>query len=604
MSLSAEKTGESVRKQVEKCRIKWEEIDSDWLTLYIHLNRDLCSNLQEISKYLPERRRGREAGMGSEECMKRHLDVNSDGSNWTFPRVTIDENVKRKLMGAALEVAVKFFFKHFTYTFGGKTYLQIDGGPIGARLTMCVAKLVLQQWKEEYNVILREAQIEEKLSKIYVDDNRCITEYVKAGMRFNEKNKKFEFNEDLVEKDEEVPKLLRTKRELLKAMNSINRDLVFTMEHEDDFEKKRLPTLAFELWSDKTGIRYSYFEKSMRNQILTMKRSSQSENSKFAILTNELRRRFNTVDEKIEDREKIQIVDHFLQQLINSGYSWQQSREVIVSSLKGLLKEEMRRKSSSEKRYRTGEESLETRMKDKLLEATQWYKDKVDKETELDNTPQQKLEGEDRSRTWKEWRRTKRRKKLSEEEKEKKPLEGRKDLIEGVMFVPNTEGSEFAKRLREKLQHFEKFSRIRLKIVERTGEKLVDMLHKSNPWSGERCERKECKSCSSSDEKVWGDCRKRNVVYETECGLCSNVERKEVREKEGGEKEEEMGKKRKRVEKLGSDKLLEKPKVKYIGETSRSSFERFDEHWDDFNNLRIKSHLPKHYVNCHPDKKM
>ena len=87
-----------------------------------------------------------------------------------------------------------------------------------------------------------------------------------------------------------------------------------------------------------------------------------------------------------------------------------------------------------------------------------------------------------------------------------------------------------------------------MKIVERTGEKLVDMLHKSNPWSGERCEREECKSCSSSDEKLWGDCRKRNVVYETECGLCSNTERIEVREKEGGEKEEEVVNKRKRVE--------------------------------------------------------
>ena len=72
-------------------------------------------------------------------------------------------------------------------------------------------------------------------------------------------------------------------------MNSVNRDLVFTMEHEKDFENNRLPTSAFEVWSEREGVRFSYFEESMRKQILKMKRSSQSEKSNFAILTNELK---------------------------------------------------------------------------------------------------------------------------------------------------------------------------------------------------------------------------------------------------------------------------------------------------------------------------
>ena len=75
------------------------------------------------------------------------------------------------------------------------------GGPIGARLTMCVAKLVLQEWKEKYNVILNEAAIEEKLCKIYVDDNRCIVSYIREGMRFDEVNKKFRFDKKWEEED-------------------------------------------------------------------------------------------------------------------------------------------------------------------------------------------------------------------------------------------------------------------------------------------------------------------------------------------------------------------------------------------------------------------
>ena len=181
----SERTGRAVRLQVEKSRMVWEEIDETWLTLYIRLNRDLCSNLQEIEKYLPVRqkgRRGKEAGMNSEECKQRYINVNSSESNWEFPSVLIGRREKRKLLGAALEIAVRWFFKNFTYTFGGRLYLQNGGGPIGARLTMCVAKLVLQQWKEEFSMILKDSNISELLSKIYVDDNRCLVEKIRFGM--------------------------------------------------------------------------------------------------------------------------------------------------------------------------------------------------------------------------------------------------------------------------------------------------------------------------------------------------------------------------------------------------------------------------------------
>ena len=40
-----------------------------------------------------------------------------------------------------------------------------------------------------------------------------------------------------------------------------------------------------------------------------------------------------------------------------------------------------------------------------------------------------------------------------------------------------------AKRMREKLEILEKLGTMKIKIVERAGEKLVDMLHKSNAWS-------------------------------------------------------------------------------------------------------------------------
>ena len=44
------------------------------------------------------------------------------------------------------------------------------------------------------------------------------------------------------------------------------------------------------------------------------------------------------MDEGIEENEQVEKIDHFTQQLINSGYQWGQVREVIVCSLKGFLK--------------------------------------------------------------------------------------------------------------------------------------------------------------------------------------------------------------------------------------------------------------------------
>ena len=223
----------------------------------------------------------------------------------------------KSILGGAIEIAVRFFFANFMYTFGRKTYIQCHGGPIGARLTMGVARIVLQQWREEFSEILREAEIKEKLSRIYVDDNRTIMKYIRAGVRFNEETGRFDSRREWEEEYSRRERDTRTIEEIQKAMNYVNKDLKFTIERETDFPNKRLPTLAFQLWSTKEGVCHAYYEKEMRNQVLTPKRSSQAENSKFSILTNELARRYEMLHSSIEEEEKVSIVNHFTQQLWN-----------------------------------------------------------------------------------------------------------------------------------------------------------------------------------------------------------------------------------------------------------------------------------------------
>ena len=136
----------------------------------------------------------------------------------------------------------------------------------------------------------------------------------------------------------------------------------------------------------------------------------------------------------------------------------------------------------------------------------------------------------------------------------------------------------------------------------------MDKLHKSNPWSEMPCDREDCKLCCTGNEKLWGKCRERNLVYENDCLLCkSDGEMKESRggggeEDKTGDLKTKTGEKRKdrerdeREEKRYNRKKLE---VKYIGETSRSCFERANEHWQQLENLNVKSHMLKHYAESH-----
>ena len=46
------------------------------------------------------------------------------------------------------------------------------------------------------------------------------------------------------------------------------------------------------------------------------------------------------MDEKVTVEERVAKVNQFTQQLINSGYEWNQAGEIIVSALKGMKKQE------------------------------------------------------------------------------------------------------------------------------------------------------------------------------------------------------------------------------------------------------------------------
>ena len=107
---------------------------------------------------------------------------------------------------------------------------------------------------------------------------------------------------------------------------------------------------------------------------------------------------------------------------------------------------------------------------------------------------------------------------LDRVEDDRKNTTEKKAANKAVMFVPQTKNSELAKRLRENENEMEKYTGYRIKIVERSGRSVNQILTKSNPWGGEDCGRSGCLLCqtkAATGKNLTQSCTKRSIMYET-----------------------------------------------------------------------------------------
>ena len=159
--------------------------------------------------------------------------------------------------------------------------------------------------------------------------------------------------------------------------------------------------------------------------------------------------------------------------------------------------------------------------------------------------------------------------------------------------MPCTPGGILAKRMRQGEEEMRGPTGYVVKIVEKAGDKIIDQLHKTNSWRGEDCTRVGCLHCLTkikTGKYKTQCCKKRNLIYETWCRSCEEKEVEEIKAITDDDKE--------RKEKISKMKLH-----KYIGESSRSIFERGFEHQNDKEQLSSKSHMLKHCIEQHREKK-
>ena len=152
-------------------------------------------------------------------------------------------------MGSCLEVAVVTIFTKHCYKFCEDIYLQQGGGPTGLSSTGSSADVRVTAWARELLRILTDNNVNLEMLFAYVDDIRLVLKALIEGLMFCGKCKTLYHNVDQEKRDLESGETdtQRTSRVLKDIFNSIESDLRFTVESEDDFDDKMLPTLDTKL---------------------------------------------------------------------------------------------------------------------------------------------------------------------------------------------------------------------------------------------------------------------------------------------------------------------------------------------------------------------
>ena len=540
---------DEVEKAVLDSKITWQEIDYLEAARYVALN---CTEAEcrssKLWRILPRRRGTRGTRPGLKGAGPQG-GLRGDQEQWEFPMVRLRKCEKRLLVATVVRLVTRAMFKHHYYEFGGGKSQQKEGGPIGLRGTCTVARLIMQCFDGKWGNLVRNAGLLIKLYMRYMDDGRILLQALKRGWRWRldrlEYCKKWEL-EDMSRSLLDI-----TVEAIRESMRGVTSYLSYTYETGEDFPEGWLPTLDTMRVGPDNVVQYKYYEKPTTINTTLLKNTAIGENSKIKCLSNDLTRRLLNTREELPSRFRAQVVDQYATQLLTSGYSYEQTRRMILSGARGYMAKVKRMRSQSGRRriHRTAEESSHLRVRKKLLGKSSWYKDK-NKKKEEDRLPADKRTG----------------RRIENHGIGEENLRTR-----AVLFVEQTPKGELARLVREQLQRMGATLGYKVRVVERTGRSIISCFPQTKTWGDIPCGRTECVTCHQPGEEI-PDCIRASLVYESICLKCNP----------GATAKGEL-----KQPKEGAPSL-------YVGESSRSFQEHAMEHWGDARRKDKKRHMSKH----------
>ena len=171
-NLRSLEAGEEIFQAVMASSITWEGVNWQEAVRYIAMTRGYkwCQE-SRLRRVLPERHfaRGSWPGVTGPGPSGPH---SGDIKQWDFPNVLVTELDKKAIIGEVLRMGVETLFSTHIYSFGGSTYRQTDGGPIGLRSTCANARVVMARYTIKWKAKLTQHNIHLEGDALYVDDGR------------------------------------------------------------------------------------------------------------------------------------------------------------------------------------------------------------------------------------------------------------------------------------------------------------------------------------------------------------------------------------------------------------------------------------------------
>ena len=124
-----------------------------------------------------------------------------------------------------------------TYTWRGKSFLQMVGLPFGPRAISAIARIVMNKFDAVVGKRMSDLGIKTEVHARYIDDIRAVLRCLKKASKIV-KNK-IVVDKELAVKDEKVEPEIVTARLLVKIMDNVFKGIKFTSECERDFPSEQ-----------------------------------------------------------------------------------------------------------------------------------------------------------------------------------------------------------------------------------------------------------------------------------------------------------------------------------------------------------------------------
>ena len=343
-SMEVKMAAKLVEDAILESRVEWKDLEYMEGARMVAMNRsEEWLRRNKLDKIIPKRRNkgGTAPGVTGKDPSSREV---GSQEQWVFPKVVLTKEDKRRILAAVIRVAVEVLFETHLYTFGGKTFLQKKGGPIGLRATCAVARLVMNMWDKEWLRMMDKVKLDIKEYMRYMDDGRVFMHCIKKGWRW-EKGE-LVWRREWMDEDKERSLQEITKRAVDCSMQEVYEFLTFTTEIGEEYEGGWLPTLDVSLKIEERSGRvdWRFFEKPTTSRTTVQRRSAMGGIVKAQILANDLVRRLLNTGEGLPGQESVKVVDDYSLKLRRSGHGREKVQEIIIAGIRGFERKVKRRR--------------------------------------------------------------------------------------------------------------------------------------------------------------------------------------------------------------------------------------------------------------------